>query len=177
MTRMIPFLVALIVIATGCADTNEPSADTQPSTTRSTTPTASAAPEASVTDFTSVVAEHHADWDQQVATTEEHCLHPLTIPACMLGYRTLGLKAETIRLALTAVHKPSAPVYMGTPPEKIKDLLTETESAADAVALAAEAFMATGCGDPYEATCIAEHIRLDSAIGQLSRKLDAWSVY
>jgi hypothetical protein len=139
--------------------------------------TTSSVPKATVEDFSSVVAEHHADWDGQVATTEANCLDPLTTIACSLGYQTLGLKAQTIWLALTAVHKPSSLVYKGVPPDRVADLLSETESAADAAGLAADALVAADCPDPMATDCIAEYLAVSRAVNELSRKLDAWSVY
>lgn len=169
-------LVTAVALLAGCGGTTdpEPVAKTAPATTKTTAPSA---PQATVQDFTSVVAEHHADWNAQVAKTEGYCLDPREIPLCNIGYVTLGNKAEVIRLALSALHKPSAPVYKGVPPEQIKALLTETETAAGAVRLATKALSDAKCEDPMAPECIPEYIAVGMALDELSRKLDAWSVY
>lgn len=167
-------LVAAAALLAGCGDPAEPAPPAKP--VAATTSTQSA-PQATVQDFTSVVAEHHAKWDAQVATVEANCRNPRTILACKAGYLTLGYMAETIRLSLSAVHKPSAPVYKGVPPEQIKALLTETESAADAAHLSSQTAYNTGCADPLEPACAAEYMRLRLDVDKLSGKLDAWSVY
>lgn len=167
-------LVAAAMLLASCGGTTdpEPVAKTAASTT-----TKASAPQATVQDFTSVVAEHHADWDDQVAKTEGYCLDPRKIPLCNIGYVTLGNKAEVIRLSLSAVHNPGARVYRGVPPKQIKALLTETETAAGAVRLATKALSDAKCADPMAPECIPEYIAVGMALDELSRKLDAWSVY
>jgi len=66
------------------------------------------------------------------------------------GLHDPGCEDETLRLNLSALHKPDAPDYVGAPPEEINDLLVDTESAADTVGLAAEDLTAAGCTDPMQ---------------------------
>lgn len=170
-------LVAAAALLAGCGTTEDPKPVAKTAASTTSTTSKASAPQATVQDFTSVVAEHHAKWDAQVATVEANCRNPRTIPACKAGYLTLGYMAETIRLSLSAAHTPSAPVYKGVPPKQIKTLLTETESAADAAHLASQAAYNTGCADPLEPSCAAEYMRLRLDVDKLSGKLDAWSVY
>ena len=140
-------------------------------------PSTETAPQATVEDFAAVVAEHHAEWNDQVETTESDCLDPNLVVACGAGYLTLGMQGDIIRLSLSALHKPDAPAYIGVPPEEIKDLLAETESAGEAVSLAADDLSSAGCLDPMDAACVTQLLALEMAIDELSGKLDAWAVY
>lgn len=140
-------------------------------------PTTTTSPAASVEQFASIVAEHRGKWDDQVDTTKEDCLDPNTAVACGLGYMALGLQAETLNVVLTGVHKTGSPTYVGEPPAEIKNLLNETERAAGAVNPAVEEFQQAGCIDPMDEACLTEYVAMDSAVDELSRKLDAWSAY
>jgi len=172
--RVIALLAAVTTSIAGCG------AETPAAAPTTTTPTMTtdSAPQATVADFASVVAEHHADWDEAVADLESRCGDPTTIAACRVSYSIVGLKAQTIHLALTGRHKPSAPVYVGVPPAAIKSLLSQTESAADTVGTATDALRdAPGCLDPLATSCLTESFAADRAIDHLSGKLDAWSAY
>jgi hypothetical protein len=72
--------------------------------------------------------------------------------ACSAGYTTLGYQAATIQLSLSALHKPNAPGFVGEPPEEIRDLVADTETAAEAVSFAAEDLTVAGCDDPMAPT-------------------------
>lgn len=166
--------VSVIVALGGDRDTASRSTTNE---TVTSTVSKEGAQKATVEDFARVVAEHKGEWDDQVDTTESNCLDPALIAACGIGYTTLGYQAETLRLNLSALRKPDAPDYVGVPPEEINDLLMDTENAADAVGLAAEDLTAAGCTDPMQAECIQQMLTLQSAIDDLSGKLDAWAVY
>lgn len=140
-------------------------------------PSSATAPRATVEDFAAVVAEQHAEWDDQVETTESACLDPALTFACGAGYLTLGMQGEIIQLSLSALHKSGAPAYIGEPPEEIEDLVAETENAGAAVGAAADDLDAAGCADPMGSDCMTQLIALESAIDELSGKLDAWAVY
>jgi len=177
-TKPVALLVIAAALMTACstrsgAPLSEPRHDAKAAETRE-----ESAPQASVEDFAAVVAEHHAGWDEQVEELDSLCLDPATVPACHATYFTLSMQAETIRLALSALHKPDAPAYIGVPPEKIADLLNDTESAADTASIAAaDVVDAAGCDDPLADTCIEQRFAADGAIEELSGKLDAWAVY
>lgn len=173
-------LAALVVAAVGllaaCSSTAGEAKPAAPNT--STTSNAESAPQASVEDFARVVAEQQSGWDDTVADLDSLCLDPATVPACHATYFTLSMKAETIRLALSTVHKPDAPGYVGVPPTEIEDLLSETESAADTASIMTNDLIeAADCDDPFADTCIEQRFAADSAIEDLSSKLDAWAVY
>lgn len=140
-------------------------------------PTTSKSAVASIEQFASLIAEHKGDWDDQVDTTKENCLDPATIPACVYGYMTLGLKADTMHLVLTGAHQVGNPTYVGEPPAEIRDLLSDTEDTASKVNPAVGAFQQAGCADPMDNACLSEYLAMDSAVDELSRKLDAWAVY
>jgi hypothetical protein len=177
--RLAIIAAAIAGLVSACSNTSgTPQPAQQQNAMAAATSTSDSAPTASVEDFAAVVAEHHADWDKTVTDLEALCLDPATVPACHLTYMTVSLKAETIRLALSTVHKPDAPGYVGAPPEEIEDLLTETESAADAASVAANDLVeAAGCDDPFADTCIEQRFAADGAIDDLSGKLDAWTAY
>lgn len=46
-----------------------------------------------------------------------------------------------------------------------------------AVNPAVEAFQQAGCVDPLDTACLVEYMAMDSAVDELSRKLDAWTAY
>jgi len=163
--------VMTLLVLTACSSGDDSNGSTDGSSGTSATVQAEAADQATTKDFAAVVAEHHADWDEQVATTKANCLDPDLVPACSMGYMTLGLEAETLALDLSTARK------AGEPPAEIADLLDETEQAATAVKTAAEALQAAGCADPMELACSKPRVGLKGAIGDLSGKLDAWSVY
>jgi hypothetical protein len=140
-------------------------------------PRSTAAPQATVEDFAAVVAEHHAEWDDQVETTESDCLDPALTFACGAGYLTLGMQGDIIQLSLSALHKSGTAAYIGEPPEEIEDLVAETEDAGAAVGDAADELDAAGCADPMASDCTTQLIALESAIDELTGKLDAWAVY
>lgn len=169
--RIIAAAVLTLTTLTACSN---PSPGTDEASKQ---PTTGAAERATVENFAAIVAEHHADWNDQVTTTERNCLDPGLVAACSAGYITLGMQAETIRLSLNGAHKIGVPAYVGEPPAEIADLLAETETAAAAVKGAAAALQAAGCADPMDLKCGKQLVDLQIAIGDLSGKLDAWSVY
>lgn len=140
-------------------------------------PTTSETPTATTAQFASIIAEHKGDWDEIADRTKANCLDPATVPACVLGYMTLGIKADTIHLALTGAHEAGNPTYIGEPTAEIEDLLAATETAASKVNPAVASFQKAGCTDPMEPACLTQYIAMDSAVDELSRKLDAWSAY
>jgi hypothetical protein len=73
--------------------------------------------------------------------------------------------------------KPDASGFIGALPEEIEDLFADTEDAAEPVSLAAENLTAAGCDDPLAFECTSLLFTLDSAIRDMSGKLDAWEVY
>lgn len=177
MSAAVAAVASVLTLTAGCSNADNPrSADAAPNS--SSSPSTSAHPTATVADFAVVIAKHHADWDDQVAQTEENCLDPALVMACSLGYQTLGMKAETLHIRLTNVYDSAVKgSYKGSPPEEIEDLLTETEVAALDVRDAVDAFLATSCVDPFDPACASEAISMQSAISGLSRSLDAWSAY
>jgi len=172
--KRLALLFAAAVLLVGCGSSTDPE---PAAATAATTTTKEASPQATVQDFSSVVAEHEADWDAQVSTTEAHCLNPRTVPLCKIGYTTLGYKARTIQLSLSLVYTPRAQGYKGVPPEEIKDLLRDTETAADKASVAAEALTSASCADAMAPECAREYMAVRMAVDELSGKLDAWSVY
>jgi hypothetical protein len=177
-TALVALTAALVLVScsssTGSGEKNAHGEDAEKV---AAVPSTSRAPMASIAQFAFIIAEHKGEWDDQVDTTKDHCLDPNTVIACSLGYMTLGLKAQTIYLVLTGAHKAGNPTYIGEPPTEVKDLLAETETAASSVDPAVKAFQQAGCADPMDTACLTESIAMDSAVDELSRKLDAWNAY
>lgn len=169
--------VALLVVS--CSSRNEagqPDGYSDVSEARTAT-TTSEAPTATIEQFGAIIAEHRGDWSKQVDKTKANCLDPATVAACGLGYMTLGMKADTIHIILTGAHEVGNPTYIGEPPAEIESLLADTEIAASEVNPAVEAFQQAGCVDPMDSACLTEYIAMDSAVDELSGKLDAWAAY
>ena len=176
------FLIALAaaLLFAGCSsrtESDEPNGSGGNAETGAAVSTTSETPTATIEQFGSIIAEHEGDWDEQVDTTKEDCLDPATVPACVFGYMTLGLKADTIHIVLAGAHEAGNPTYIGEPPVEIEDLLADTEIAASKVNPAVEAFQKAGCTDPMDSACLTEYMAMDSAVDELSRKLDAWAAY
>lgn len=173
-------LVALVACLVGACSSRSGEPQSAQRQDAKTAPTSSveSAPQATVEDFARVIAEREGEWDERVADLDSLCLDPQQVALCHMTYFTLSMQAETIGLALSTVHKPTAPGYVGEAPAEIEDLLSETESAASAAADASNALVEdSGCDDPFADTCIEQKFAADSAIEDLSSKIDAWALY
>jgi hypothetical protein len=175
---LVMFVAALLIAScSSCAESGQQNGRDGDAEKAATVPTTTETPTATIEQFASIVAEHKGDWDEVADRTKANCLDPATVPACVLGYMTLGIKADTIHLVLTGAHEAGNPTYIGEPPAEIEDLLTATETAASKVNPAVGAFRKAGCTDPMEPACLSQYMAMDSAVDELSRKLDAWTAY
>ncbi len=181
--RTLIFVVsaATAALAAGCSSHEPTPADE--SANRSSSNSVHPAPvstvppkQAPVSAFAQVVAEFGPQLVQLAADAETDCSAASESAACQDAYGMFGSRVDQFEFALLMIHSPSSASYLGTPPEEISSLVSDTEELASRASSTASAYELADCPD-LVMSCIQERTYAQLSAGELVQKLAAWDAH
>lgn len=165
-------IAAAVLLLAACSSEHEPTDGESPAGA----PTSAEAAEDTATteQWASEIAKLRTSYDDAQASWDGATCSAMAVPDapdCLAMITTMGFLADTAQITLDGLQNEDGPTYLGTPPDEIASLLSETtESATNASAAGQE----VSC--PGDA-CLSTAFEFEQAWDALGEQFAGWDPY